>query len=92
MLAISESIRKDLCGSNIRVACIEPGMVETNFSVVRLGDQKKADQVYQDMTPLFADDIAESIVWTLKRPAHVNIQEMVIYPTDQAHVNQVHRK
>ncbi len=89
--AISEAMRMDLIGSGIRVTNIEPGMVETEFSVVRLGDEKKANEVYQGMNPLKARDIAESILWCLKRPNHVNIHEMVIYPTDQAHVTMVHR-
>ncbi|MFN7728546.1 MAG: SDR family NAD(P)-dependent oxidoreductase [Bdellovibrio sp.] len=89
--AISEGLRMDLAGKNIRVTNIEPGMVETEFSVVRLGNELKAKAVYQGMTPLSADDIAETISWCLARPGHVNIQEIVIYPTDQAHVGQVHR-
>jgi 3-hydroxy acid dehydrogenase/malonic semialdehyde reductase len=89
--AFSEGLRMDLLGKNIRVTNIEPGMVNTEFSLVRLGDQVKADQVYEGMTPLSAEDVAESIVWSLDRPRHVNIQEMVIYPTDQASVGQVYR-
>lgn len=90
--ALSEGLRMDLLGSKIRVTNIEPGMVNTEFSVVRLGDQAKADKVYEGMTPLSAQDIAETIAWCAARPAHVNIQELVIYPTDQAHVGQVARK
>jgi NADP-dependent 3-hydroxy acid dehydrogenase YdfG len=89
--AISEGLRADLVGQNIRVTNIEPGMVETEFSVVRLKDKDKAKAVYEGMTPLTAGDIAESILWSLKRPTHVNIQEMVIFPTEQASVFQVHR-
>lgn len=89
--AISEGLRADLVGQNIRVTNIEPGMVETEFSVVRLKDEDKAKAVYKGMTPLTAGDIAESILWSLKRPTHVNIQEMVIFPTEQASVFQVHR-
>lgn len=90
--ALSEGLRMDLLGSKIRVTNIEPGMVNTEFSVVRLNDQEKADKVYEGMTPLQANDIAETIVWCVARPAHLNIQELVIYPTDQAHVGQVARK
>ena len=90
--AITEGLRQDLCGTGIRVTNIEPGMVETEFSVVRLGDQKKADAVYEGMSPLSAHDIAETIMWCLSRPSHVNIQEIVIYPTDQAAIRQVHRQ
>lgn len=89
--AISEGLRMDLAGTGVRVTNIEPGMVETEFSVVRFGDERKAKAVYQGMTPLSGADIAETIAWCLSRPAHVNIQELVIYPTDQAQVGQVHR-
>lgn len=90
--AFSEGLRMDLLGTNIRVTNIEPGMVNTEFSLVRLGDQQKADKVYEGMKPLEAQDIAETIAWCVARPAHVNIQELVIYPTDQAHVGMVSRK
>lgn len=89
--AISEGLRADLLGQNIRVTNIEPGMVETEFSVVRLKDEKAAKKVYEGMTPLSAKDVADCILWSLKRPAHVNIQEMVVFPTEQASVSQVHR-
>lgn len=84
--ALSEALRLDLMGTPIRVTNIEPGMVETEFSEVRLGDEAKAAAVYKGMTPLKAVDIAESIVWCLARPKHVNIQELMIFPTDQAGV------
>lgn len=89
--AISEGLRMDLKGTGVRVTNIEPGMVNTEFSLVRLGNQQKADAVYQDMMPLLANDIAETILWVVDRPSHVNIQELVIYPTDQATVGQVVR-
>lgn len=88
---ISESLRMDTLGSNIRVTNIEPGMVETEFSEVRLQNKELAKKVYEGLKPLSAEDIAESIVWSLERPAHVNIQEMVIFPTAQASVTHVHR-
>lgn len=90
--ALSDGLRMDLAGHNIRVTNIEPGMVHTEFSLVRLKDSEKADKVYEGMTPLQAKDIAETILWCVQRPAHVNIQELVIYPTDQASVGQVVRK
>lgn len=90
--AISEGLRMDLAGTQIRVTNIEPGMVNTEFSRVRLGDQEKADQVYAGMTPLAAKDIAETILWCVQRPPHVNIQELVIFPTDQAAIGQVIRR
>lgn len=90
--AISEGLRMDLAGSNIRITNIEPGMVSSEFSLVRFEDPEKAAQVYAGMTPLEPKDIAETIVWCVQRPAHVNIQELVIYPTDQASVGQVTRR
>ena len=89
--ALSEGLRMDLKGTGVRVTNIEPGMVNTEFSLVRLGNQQKADAVYNDMMPLLANDIAETILWCVERPAHVNIQELMIYPTDQASVGQVTR-
>lgn len=90
--ALSEGLRRDLLGTKIRVTNIEPGMVTTEFSMVRFNDQARADKVYEGMTPLTAEDIADTIAWCVARPAHVNIQELVIYPTDQAHVDAVARK
>lgn len=89
--AFSEGLRMDLHGKGIRVTSICPGLVETEFSKVRMSDEQKANEVYKGMTPLTADDIAASILWSLQRPKHVNIQEMTIFPTDQASVNLVHR-
>lgn len=84
--ALSDSMRMDLIGKDIRVSNIEPGMAETEFSQVRLGDAEKAKAVYRGMTPLTPQDIAETVMWCLDRPRHVNIQELVIYPTDQVGV------
>jgi 3-hydroxy acid dehydrogenase/malonic semialdehyde reductase len=89
--SLSECLRLDLVGSGIRVTEISPGMVETEFSLVRLGDESKAKSVYRGMTPLSAQDIAESIVWCASRPKHVNVQDLVIYPTDQASPTVVSR-
>lgn len=89
--ALSECLRMDLLGTGVRVTNIEPGMVETEFSEVRFQDKEKAKQVYKNMTPLSPKDIAETIVWSLQRPSHVNIQELVIFPTDQASIRDVHR-
>ncbi|MDR3607840.1 MAG: SDR family NAD(P)-dependent oxidoreductase [Oligoflexia bacterium] len=89
---LTECMRLDLNGTGIRVTEISPGMVETEFSKVRFsGDTKKADSVYAGMTPLTADDIAETIVWCTSRPRHVNVQELIIYPTDQASPTLVKR-
>ncbi|MBC7693522.1 MAG: SDR family NAD(P)-dependent oxidoreductase [Methylotenera sp.] len=89
---LTESLRLDLLGTGIRVTEIAPGMVETGFSEVRLGDAEKAKAVYAGMTPLTANDIADAVVWAEGRPQHVNIQEIVIYPTDQASPSVVQRK
>jgi 3-hydroxy acid dehydrogenase / malonic semialdehyde reductase len=89
--AISEALRLDLLGTAMRVSNIEPGMVNTEFSTVRFGDKAKADSVYAGMKPLTANDIAETIAWVINRPQHVNIQELVIFPTDQAAIRDVHR-
>ncbi|MEQ1790043.1 MAG: SDR family oxidoreductase [Rickettsiales bacterium] len=81
----SLNLRADVLGKNIRITNIEPGMCETEFSTVRFkGDMKKADSVYAGMQPLTANDIAETILWTLCRPAHVNINRVEIMPTQQA--------
>ncbi|AZZ36442.1 NAD(P)-dependent oxidoreductase [Bdellovibrio sp. qaytius] len=89
--ALSEGFRMDLKGTGVRVTNIEPGMVNSEFSLVRLGNQQKADAIYSEMLPLSPIDIAQNILWCLSQPAHVNIQELVIYPTDQASVGQVVR-
>jgi serine 3-dehydrogenase len=86
--ALSESLRYDLHGSGIRVTEISPGMVKTEFSQVRFeGDQAKADAIYAGKTPLTAQDIAETVLWCVQRPAHVNIQELIIFPTEQPSVH-----
>ncbi len=90
--ALSEGLRMDLNGQDVRVTNICPGLVETEFSEVRLRDSEKAKSVYQGLKALTPDDIAEAVYWSLARPPHVNIQEMVIYPTAQASVTQVHRQ
>lgn len=84
--ALSEAFRMDLLGTGVRVTNIEPGMVETEFSEVRLRDKEEAKKIYEGLNPLHAEDIAESIEWALNRPPHVNVQELVIFPTDQASV------
>lgn len=90
--AITEGLRQDLHGSGVRVTNISPGLVKTNFSLVRLQDPVKAEAVYKGAAVLSASDIAESIEWSISRPKHVNIQEMVIFPTDQASVTMVQRQ
>lgn len=91
--ALNEALRLDLLGTNVRVTNIAPGMAETEFSLVRFaGDREKAQSVYQGMKPLSAEDVAETIFWCLERPAHVNVQELVLFPTAQASVRDVHRE
>lgn len=81
----SRNLRADLAGSGVRVTNIEPGLAETEFSVVRFkGDQSKADQVYAGTQPLTADDIAEIVFWTTQLPAHVNINAVEVMPTSQS--------
>ena len=89
--AIYDALRLDNVGSGIRFTTVDPGMVETEFSVVRLGDQAKADAVYDGMSPLTARDVADAICYALTRPSHVNIGEIVLWPTDQASTRDVHR-
>lgn len=90
--AITRGLRMDLLGTGIRVSTVDPGMVETEFSVVRFGgDQARAGSVYRDMTPLTADDIAETVLWVATRPSRVNVDEVIIKPTDQASATMVHR-
>ena len=83
--AISHGMRIDLLRHRIRVTEIRPGMVETEFSVVRFhGDKQRADSVYKGLKPLVGEDVAEAIVWATSQPAHVNISEIVLTPTAQA--------
>lgn len=90
--ALSEGLRMDLAGTPLRVTNIEPGLVETEFSEVRFGDAERAKAVYRGTKPLSAEDIAETVLWCVQRPAHVNIQELVIFPTDQAAIQMVNRR
>ncbi len=90
--AITRGLRMDLLGTGVRVSTIDPGMVETEFSVIRFhGDRERADRVYRGMTPLSAADIAETVLWVATRPPHVNIDEIILKPTDQASATLVHR-
>ncbi|GAC72993.1 predicted dehydrogenase [Moesziomyces antarcticus T-34] len=83
--AFTSALLKELVDTPIRVTEIQPGMVETDFSVTRFrGDKNAADKVYQGLQPLTPEDIAEEIVWAANRPAHVNIAESLVFPVNQA--------
>lgn len=89
--ALSQSMHLDLLGENIRISDIAPGLVETEFSEVRWSDKQRADDFYQDIDALQADDIADAVVYCASRPKHVDVSQMVIMPTIQASANHVYR-
>jgi NADP-dependent 3-hydroxy acid dehydrogenase YdfG len=90
--AINDGLREDVLGTPIRVTSVDPGMVETDFSLVRFhGDAERAAKVYKGASPLVAEDIAEVIVWTVKRPDNVNIARVVLTPVQQANALLFHR-
>ncbi len=91
-MAISEGLKIDLIGTAVRVTSVDPGMAETEFSKVRFrGDDERAAKVYERITPLTPEDIAEAILWAATRPAHVNIQSIVLTTIDQANSMVFHR-
>jgi hypothetical protein len=90
--AISQTLRLELSGTGIRVTEIAPGLVETEFSIVRTGDIEKAKVPYQGIDPLTAVDIADCVTWAVNRPAHINIGEIVLTPVAQASVSKVSRR
>jgi NADP-dependent 3-hydroxy acid dehydrogenase YdfG len=91
--AMLRVLRQELLGQPVRVTEIVPGMVETEFSLVRFGgDEAAAAKVYEGMRPLSAEDVAECIRWALAQPPHVNIDEIVVRPRDQATATSVHRR
>ena len=86
-------MRIDLLPHHIKVTAINPGMVETEFSLVRFkGDEDRAKKVYEGLTPLMAQDIADAIWFVVSRPAHVNINDMVIMPSAQATATITNKK
>lgn len=90
--ALNEGMRMDLLEHNIKVSSINPGLVNTEFSAVRFkGDVQQAEAVYKGMAPLLAQDVAELIEFVVTRPAHVNIADTVIFPSQQSGVATVHR-
>ena len=91
--AITDALRYDVLGKGIRVSNVEPGLAETEFSEVRFkGDRAKAKTVYEGMTALRADDVADAVIWCVTRPPHVNVQSVLILPTDQASAHAVNRR
>ena len=91
--ALTKTLRVELVGKPIRVTEICPGLVETEFSRVRFDqDAEKAAAVYKGMTPLVSEDVADCIAWAATRPPHVNIDEIVVRPRDQATATVVHRE
>jgi 3-hydroxy acid dehydrogenase / malonic semialdehyde reductase len=91
--AISEGLKQDLLGTRVRVTSVDPGMVETEFSQVRFhGNTERAETVYQGVTPLTADDVADVIFFCVTRSPHVNINEVVLMPVDQASATLVNRQ
>lgn len=91
--AITKGLRMDVVDTKIRVTTIDPGLVETEFSKVRFhGDESRAAAVYKGLDPLTGEDIADAILWACTRPAHVQVAEMILFPTSQASAAVVHRE
>ncbi|MFE1744361.1 SDR family oxidoreductase [Coleofasciculus sp. H7-2] len=91
--SLNEGLKQDLLGTPVRVTSVDPGLVETEFSQVRFhGDSDRAQKVYQGLTPLTPEDIADVIFFCVTRPAHVNISEVLLVPTDQATATLVNRR
>ena len=92
-LQITRTLRLELSGTGLRVCTIDPGLAETEFSVVRFkGDVARAKKPYEGTNPLVAEDIADILVWVAGRPAHVNIDELIVKPVDQAAMHKVFRR
>jgi NADP-dependent 3-hydroxy acid dehydrogenase YdfG len=91
--ALSDGLKLDLMGTAVRVTSVDPGMSETEFSQVRFhGDVQRAAKVYDGVTPLTPEDVADAILWAASRPAHVNIHSIVLTPIDQANSMVVNRR
>ena len=90
--ALTRVLRLELLGEPVRVCEIDPGMVETEFSINRFGgDEDRAAAVYEGLTPLSAEDVAEAVAWVATRPAHVNVDSMLLLARDQTSAQRVHR-
>ena len=91
--AINDGLRQDLLGTPVRVTSVDPGMVETDFSLVRFhGDKERAAKVYQGVTPLTPEDVADAILWAVTRPPHVNVSRVLLTSVDQANSLLFHRE
>lgn len=91
--AVRDVLRHELLGRPVRVTEIAPGLVETEFSLVRFdGDEQRAAAVYEGLTPLAADDVADAVTWAVTRPAHVNVDHMTLLARDQSSTTRVHRE
>lgn len=92
-LQITRTLRLELSGTGIRISTVDPGLAETEFSMVRFkGDQARAKKTYEGTCPLVAEDIAEILVWVASRPPHVNIDELIVKPVDQAAMHKIFRR
>lgn len=92
-LQVTRALRLELNGTGIRVSTVDPGLARTEFSVVRFkGDMAREEKLYAGTHPLLAEDIADILVWVASRPPHVNIDEMIIKPVDQAAMHKLHRR
>lgn len=90
--ALTKGLRLDLVDTPIRVSTVDPGAVETEFSLVRFhGDEERAKKVYQGFRPLAAEDVADAVLWVAERPAHIQIAEVIILPTSQANAYVTHK-
>lgn len=90
--ALTKGLRMDLLGTPLRVCTVDPGLVETEFSIIRFhGNKEKADNVYQGMRPLTGSDVAETVFYCASRPPHIQIAEVIMFPTAQRSATMVHR-
>ena len=90
--ALYQAMRLDAAGTGVRFTTVDPGMVETEFSKVRFeGDENRARAVYEGMNPLMPEDVADAVLYAVTRPPHVNVGEIILWPTDQASTRDVKR-
>lgn len=91
--SLNDGLRQDVLGTPVRVTCIDPGAVETDFSLIRFrGDASRAAKVYKGITPLTPEDVAAAILWAVQQPPHVNIAHVLMTPVDQANSLLFHRE